>query len=81
MLLLNCKVKLKLKQTNYYVLALNGAGNTNVNSNTIIFTIKDTKVFVPMSLYQQKSTKKPSKIPSKGFERSVCWNEYKKNNK
>ena len=32
-----------------------------------------------LSLYQQKKKKKLSKLFSKGFERSVYWNEYKTN--
>ena len=43
----NCKAELKLKWTKYCVLAAAGADNANVNSNNIIFTIKDTKLYVP----------------------------------
>ena len=49
--LINCKVELKLKSTKYCVLSV--AGNENninedANANNIIFTIKDTKLYVPV---------------------------------
>ena len=40
----------------------------------IFFTIKDTKLFV---LLPVRDNQKLSKLLSKGFERSVSWNEYK----
>ena len=43
MLLINCKIELKLKWTKHYVLSSVGADNADANPNTIIFTIKDTK--------------------------------------
>ena len=43
---LNCKVKLKIKWTKYCVLAAAGNDNTNNNCDNIIFTIKDTKLYV-----------------------------------
>ena len=47
MQLINCKVELKLKWTNYGVLS--AAGNdTNDNSDNIIANIKDTKSHVPL---------------------------------
>ena len=47
MQLINCKVELKLKWTNYCVLS--AAGNdTNDNSDNIIVNIKDTKSHVPL---------------------------------
>ena len=48
-----------------------GADNTNANPNNIIFTIK---VVVTLSA---RDNQKLSKILSKGFKRSVYWNEYK----
>ena len=51
--LINCKVKLKLKWTRYFVLSaahndnLNHNDNDN-NGNNITFTIKDTKLHVPV---------------------------------
>ena len=79
---INCKVDLKLKWTKYCVLS--AAGNDNVNnddndnnSNNIIFTIKDTKLYVLVVTLSARDNQKLSKLLSKGFERSVCWNEYK----
>ena len=46
--LINCEVQLKLKWTNHCVLSGAGAdnGNGNANDNFIIFTIRDTKLYV-----------------------------------
>ena len=44
---INCEIQLKLKWTKYCVLSAAGADNGNANSN-IIFTIKDTKLYVPV---------------------------------
>ena len=47
--LINCKVELKLKWTKYCVLSALGTENdinVDVNANNIIFTIKDTKLYV-----------------------------------
>ena len=56
--LINCKVELKLKWTKNCVLSPAGADNVsgnvsgnvndNVNFNNIIFTIKGTKLYVPV---------------------------------
>ena len=46
--LINCKVELKLKWTRYCVLSATGADNNNGNDNNIIFTIKGTKLYVPV---------------------------------
>ena len=62
---------------NYCVLASNGVDNDNANSNTIIFTIKDTKLFVPVVTLSAKDNQKLSKLHSKQPERSVYWNGYK----
>ena len=40
--LINCKVGLKLKWKKYYVLALSGTDNIDVDDDYIIYTIKDT---------------------------------------
>ena len=47
--LINCKVELKLKWTEYCVLSAAGADNVNGSDddNNIIFTIKDTKLYIP----------------------------------
>ena len=80
MTLVNCKVELKLKWTKYCVLS--AAGNDNeianaANANRIIFTIKDTKLYVPELTLSARDNQELSKLLSKVFERSVYWNEYK----
>ena len=47
--LINCKVKLKIKWTKHCVLAAAGVDSVNNNNNiNIIFTIKYTKLYVPV---------------------------------
>ena len=51
--LINCKIELKLKWIKCCVLSTVGADNNDANSNNIIFTIKDTKLFlsvIPLSV-------------------------------
>ena len=77
--MINCKVELTLKWTKYCVLSAAGADNVNsIDSNNIIFTIKDTKLYVPIATLPARDNKKLSKLLSKGFGRSVYWTEYKK---
>ena len=54
--------------------------NTNDNSNNIFFTIKDTKLYVPVVTLSVKDKQKVSNFLSKGFDRSIYWNEYKSKN-
>ena len=77
--IINCKVELKFKCTKYCVLSAAGNDNNtdNNNANNIIFNIKGTKSFVVIVTLLPKDNRKLSKLLSKGFERSVCWNEYK----
>ena len=56
-----------------------GADNSNANCN-IIFTIKDTKLYVPAVTLSIKDHQKLSKFLSKTFERSVYWHEHKTKN-
>ena len=77
MLLINFKVELKLKWTKCCVLYVAAADNTDNNPSSIVFTIKDTKLYVPVVNFPAKDNQKLSKLLSKGFERSVYWNEYK----
>ena len=69
--MINCKVELKLTWTKYCVLielklnwatycVLNAAGNDNANDNpdNIIFTIKDTILFVPVATLSAKNNQK-----------------------
>ena len=51
--------------------------NTTANPNNIIFTIKDTKLYVPAVTLSARDNPKLPKLLSKLFERSVYWNEYK----
>ena len=75
--LINCKAELKLKWTKYCVLSAAGANNDNTKPNNIIFTIKDTKLYVPVVTLSLKDNQKLSKLHSNISERSVYWNEYK----
>ena len=43
----------------------------------LIFTIKNTKLYVPDVILTARDNEKLSKLLSKGFERSVYWNEYR----
>ena len=75
-LLINCKIGLNLEWTKCCVFSATRTDNANnnannANDNNIIFNIKDTKLKVPVD------NQKLSKLTSKGFERSVSWNEYK----
>ena len=51
--------------------------NTNVNPNNIIFTIKNSKLYVPAIILSAADSQKLSKLLSKGFKRSMYWNNYK----
>ena len=46
--LINCKVELKLRWTKYCVLSVAGIDNVNSNDEDNIFTVKDTKLYVPV---------------------------------
>ena len=58
------------------VLDLGCVDNANANSNNVIFTIKDIKLYVPVVTLSANDNQKLSKLLSKGFERSVYWNGY-----
>ena len=78
--LINCNVELKLKYTKYCVLSAAGNGNVindNNNANNITFTIKDTKLNVPVVTLSARDNQKLSQLLSKQFEILVYWNEYK----
>ena len=78
MLLINCKAELKLRWTKHCILSVAGTDNANGNDDkNIIFTIKDTKLYVPVITLTARDNQKLSKLLSKRFERSVYWNEYK----
>ena len=54
-----------------------GSDNVNADSNGILFTIKDTKLYVHIVTFSAKDNQILSKFFNKGFGRSVYWNEYK----
>ena len=76
--LINCKVELKLRCSKHSVLSVAGTDNANGNNNenNIIFTIKNTKLYVPVITLSARDNQKLSKLLSKEFERSVYWYEY-----
>ena len=73
----NCKVELKLRWRKQCKLAVTVNNDTNDNPVSIIFTIKDIKLYLPVIILSAKVNEKLSKLLSKGFERSGYWNEYK----
>ena len=78
--MINCKVELKLKWAKYCAFSAGGTENfihEDANANSIIFIIKDTKLYVPVITLSGRDSQKLPKIFSKGFERSLYWNEYK----
>ena len=75
--MINCKVQSKLTWTNYCVLSAGGNNNTNANPNSIIFTSKDTKLYVSVITLSVGDNQKLSKPIRKGFWRSVYWINYK----
>ena len=78
--LINCKVELKNKWTKHCVLPSAGTEDADANSDNIIFTIKDIKLYIPVVTLSVKDNQKLSKLLIKGFERSMYWNEYKTKN-
>ena len=74
--LTNCKVELKLKWSNYCVLSAVGNDNANGNDDNIIFTIKDTKLYVPVVTLSARDNQILTKLLNKRFERSLYWNQY-----
>ena len=59
------------------VLSSAGADNPAANLDNIIFAIKDKELYVPVVTLSARDNQKLSKLLSKGFERSVYWNEHK----
>ena len=77
--MINCKVGLKLRWTKHCVLSVGRTDNANGNNddNNIIFTIKDTKLYVPVVTLSVRDNQELSEPLSEGFETSVYWNEDK----
>ena len=69
--LINCKIELKLKSTKYCVFSAAGANVNGNDDDNNIFTIKDTKLYVPVLTLSARDNQKLSKLLSKGFERLV----------
>ena len=67
--LINCKVELSLEW--YENCILSSAGTA------AIFTITDTKLYVPVVTLKTEDNTKLSKLLSEGFKRPIYWNEYK----
>ena len=63
-----------------FFFATGSVDNTNTDPNNIIFTIKDSKLQVPVVTSSAKDNQKLSKLLSDRFEGSVYWNEYKTKN-
>ena len=61
MALINCKVDLKLKWSNYCVLSAACNDNANGNDDNINFTVKDTKLYVVPVTLSEKDNKKINK--------------------
>ena len=51
--------------------------NAQANSSTINFTINNTNLYVFVKSLSARDNQKLLNLPSKGFERSVYWNEFK----
>ena len=65
--LINCRVELNFMWTRYCVLPIIGNHNNDASSSDIIFTIKDTKLHVPVVTVSAKDNRKLPKLFSKGF--------------
>ena len=51
--------------------------NVNNNANNVIFTIKDTKLYISVGTLSGRANIKLLKLLSKGFGGSHHWNEWK----
>ena len=60
MSLINCKIELKFKWSKRLVTA--GNDNTDASPANIIFTVKDTKLYVPAATLSRKENEKLSKL-------------------
>ena len=73
--LINCKNLNGQSIVFFLQLVISAAGADN--SDDIIFIIKGTKLYVLVVTLTARDNQKPSKLFSKGFERSVYWKDYK----
>ena len=67
--LINCKVEFSLKWYENCILSSSGTA--------AIFTITDTKLYVPIVTLKIEDNANLWKLLSKGFKRSIYWNKYK----
>ena len=74
--LINCKIELRIKWTNYFVLSPNDNDNANDNDHgkNTIFDNKGSKLYVPVATLSARDNKKLSNIRNKAFQGSVYWN-------
>ena len=77
MSLINWKIKLKLTLREYCVFSGASADDTNANDSNIIFTIKDTRLYVAVVTLLARDNRKLLKLLIKGFERLVYLNYHK----
>ena len=56
--LINCKIELKLKWTKCFVLSTPGNDDIKNNANNIIFTMKDTELYVPFVTLSARDNQK-----------------------
>ena len=68
MSLINCKVELSLTWYENCILSSAGTAAT--------FAITDTKLYVPIVTLKTKDNASLSKLLSKGFKRSIHWNNF-----
>ena len=61
----------------YSALAAVAVEDNDVISDSIVFTFKDRKLYVLVVNLSTKDNQKFSKISSKGFKKSVYWNQFK----
>ena len=65
----NCKIELKLKWTKYCLLSAAGTGDiNNIDSNNIVFTIRNLKFYVPVGFLSARNNQKLSKLHSKNLK-------------
>ena len=67
--LINCKIKLNLTWKKECVLS--------TDDDNAVFIINDTKIYVPVVTLSKEDNKDFIEQQNKGFQRSICWNEYK----
>ena len=77
MLLINCKIHLKLNWNNNCVMHGANTFSGGDNANKRDATLKITRLYVPIVTLSTKDTVNLTKQLNEGFKRSVCWNEYK----